>query len=580
MSENPGLKLQTALTSVSLASRFFNPAIGSALKMAGEAFSTIISYMKNKEVIDAINALDDNTMDTALKCALESMTQTYCDAQDLAAIMAEAHKEDSENINTKELNDELKSVESRFTQGVELLAYELPDLIEWVRKVANGSPASDFISNTRTTSASEDFTVMKNLESSLKAIITQNETLFSQATGKAKETALRTVLKETVNTLSSGNPNREQDYSGSPNPVARQFSRINLLFRVAQGINAPLTLLSYPTPDNIELSIGFDLKVIEDRAQNILKEVLDIVSKRLTTYLILDPSSLLTEAKTVNQLGHLAPLKVLEDLIYYFMATERDLQQKRNEYADLGEVINTIKILTEVRAMLAAWDAGEYTTPADAAKAANSYITQIYQKLNLTYGETYISNRITKAIKWELNYESKKVLNQDVQTLLKVSGKDIIQKFLETLPAGDRSSILLSLDLDTARQVTSRNLEIFIQTFITNFIRALERAKESAGAHYEVLDFKDRSKNFIQDASNLKYSAEVCTLILTSLGYWPKDIPLQLCGGAIFPSTSAKVSDLKFDDILKEISSLRFRVEQRMCKFRDFLRQNTVKNFY
>ena len=83
---NPLFGAQMASQLVSVSGSFLSPQIGAALAVGGTVLSTLFTFLQDKQYSDAINDLNLTGMTSALSCGLESISNTYCQADDMMTL--------------------------------------------------------------------------------------------------------------------------------------------------------------------------------------------------------------------------------------------------------------------------------------------------------------------------------------------------------------------------------------------------------------------------------------------------------------------------------------------------------------
>jgi hypothetical protein len=543
--DHPALGVQLGTGALAIAGTFVNPAVGVALSSAGQILSGVVDFARRERLDRAIDEVQSVRMEAALACGLESMAQTYCDAQDvyrLARIQAESYS-GAANPN-------------RFWKGLDLWSNRVPKLMNWISKIAAGVSPADSITADRQNNAWRQVNALQSNLRVVEGLVSETERLLSTpqdgATGANwQEIVTRSALKRMLDAMYG-----EARFF----PIAQFYStRTALLYKVVLDTKPPSNSTEWRNEDTIELPPrGF--QEITARARAIFADIGKQLLAQLQLVVDVDPSGLLREATQPDTVGSFAPVEVMRDLLSFLDESAQFFGAQSDP-----ESQNLLPLIRETQSILADVLALVMTAPGTQS-GDRDIIALIFEKLNLLYGTEFISGRFYRHIQWDVNARVEAgELPDDISELMRLSGRDAAR---ELLGVGRNGLDELVQDIGTAQAVSQRNVENFVSFFQGGLAGALERLEEAAQRAGEPETGPLRPNRMLK--------ARICTLMLTTATEWPKKVKKELCQGVTLESVYPALADIKLDFNTMERELRGKPLANRMCTYRNFLRQGRL----
>lgn len=561
--EEPLLALQITSSVLALSGAFVHPALGPAMAMSGQILNGMIRVIRDFEIEDALEDVRLDVMTEALACGLEAMTDTYCEAHDLLVLTELRERTSDVGVETSPL-----------MQGFDLWKYKVPDLLEWFRSLATGVEPQDQFAARRQNAASQDYFVLKQIQVSFRGVVNEINQELLPAPSTQRDRIIRRGLKNILEVFYFSGAD-----SGRPNtPISNQFSENTiLLYRLAQAKQPPQERFKWQGIDTIDFEpadLTFD--TIVQRAEKILEEVSDVVLRKVNLVLDLDTPFLINEANHPAALGHWSPREVMDRLLKFFNDSEifftslkeRTGSDKTYETQQtIARIQDTIRLLQNLKAKLTALD----TPPAPGQE--NPYpkaIEEIFRDFHLIYGDSFISKRLARLVRWDLETRIRQGDLKKSQTdILLTLGKDA----LEALEDVTRPESLdyFTIQLQTAKRVSEANIHNFVtEIFPAAFDRTLEYLDEQARYHKEPMVTANHRANLLH-RPNFSTMARICVLLL-ALPKWPEDVELDYCLNerVYLVSSIPDRPPLRFRSEYEKIN--REPPEERVCAYRNYMR--------
>ncbi len=543
--DHPALGVQLGAGALAIAGTFVNPAIGVALSSAGQILGGVVDFARREKLNQYIDDVESVRMEAALACGLESMANTYCEAQDvyrLARIQAESFSG--------------AATTNRFWRGLDLWSNRVPKLMAWIAKIASGVSPGDPVTADRQNDA---WRKVNSLQANLRVVeglVAETERLLAtpQEGGSAsnwQEIVTRAALKRMLDAIYG-----DAKYY----PVAQFYStRAALLYKIVLDTKPPSNSTEWKNEDTIELPPrGFS--EITARARGIFADIGQQLLAQLHLVIDIDPSGLLREAMQPDTVGSFSPVEVIRDFISFLEDSATFFQGQGTE-----ESLSLVPLIRETQGILAEV-LTFVVTSTGSMSSDREVVAKIFEKLNLLYGTDFISGRIYRHIQWDVNARVEAgELPRDVTELLRLSGRDAARELLGVSRSGLDE---LVQDIGTAQSISQRNVENFVNVFQNGLAGALERLAAAADRAGEPEVGPLRPNRMLQ--------ARICTLILTTTTKWPKRVDPSLCRGVTLESVYPALADVKmdFNQLTQELRGK--PLADRMCTYRNFLRRGRL----
>jgi hypothetical protein len=549
--ENPMIGVQVGAGVLAIAGTFVNPAVGAAVSMAGQLLSSVVDFARREQLHKKLRKVKAVELEAALACGLESMANTYCQAQDLytlAKLQADSYPAQWQP--------------TRFWAGLDLWSRKVPRFLAWAQKLASGAEPADRASGERQNEAWGAVQMLQAVERKSRGLIAETERKLHQApevdsADNWQEMVVRRGLSQLLNEMHSS-PTCTMGCSPF-SPIARYYStRTALLYRLARDSKPPDDQNQWKNEDNIELPPnGFADIVV--RANLVFTEIYQQLLADLRLVIDVDPSGLLREALQPEVVGQESPIEVIRDAIGF-------LDESARYFESIGtpEAAKMVPLIRDTQTILSEAAAAILTAPGN-TEGDRKVVTELFTRLNLLYGIEFISGRIYRHIKWDLNTRIENgEAPQDVTDLLRASGRDAARE----LTGSSRSSLdELLQDISTSQAISQRNVENFVSLFHGAFEEGLKRIRDAANRAGEPLEGPHRPNRMLQ--------ARMCVLLLTTSYEWPRNVDRTLCEGAVLESIYPALTEkLRFEELEGLLAGL--PLEKRMCTYQHFLRRSRL----
>ncbi|MFP5384863.1 MAG: hypothetical protein ACLGHN_02205 [Bacteriovoracia bacterium] len=536
------LKSATSIMSaVGATTAVINPALGIGL-MAGSEFlgNTIEGIRRNYSSRMIRRISDDTVAQEAYKCALESMSDKFCQMQDAEAF-----------LDFKERYRHDHSLNSELASAIRLNERELPVLIDWLNKIRSGVTPTTTADAQRQNVVFARETFIRSREATGFGLIAESRVIFDNSEEKDRWSIIRTLVYSLL-------PHAELHYR-------------NPFFEIYSDGYAPFYLLGLPDDASIRQSQSagggyynldnwpgketykIDFDAIKSNYENWVARARVRVNQELTQ--VLQPDALQTLTSAYDRSGNrwkVSPMDSLKKLIE-FIETNPPAER---DYAFRKLYISTFNKLKQI-----------YETTEDAIiRRENDYLNnntesvkEIYDVAQLQYGTVVIEARLDMIVRLSL---LELLRNSPEEDQILVAQLLAAERFTETISKvkGTENIALIRSDLYSGREITMSNLDAFASIFWKNINRILQKLK------YE----EETSSGTI--ARSKRYSrTEMCFLLL-GVPNLNQYVSHELCEGLQMKSRIAggpetfKISREVFE---KDIS-------ERACEYREFFRRSKI----
>ena len=559
--DNPMLGAQLGASALAILGTFLNPAIGAAISIGGQALSAIVDFFRKQDMEEALGRLQSARLSAALACGLESMANTYCEAQDVFRLT---------ELQANSYDSQWKP--SKFWEGLDLWSKKVPDLMDWVSRVASGVTPTDPTSASRQNEVWRKVNMLKEIVRSAEGSIafTLRKLEHPPESGNRgagyTEATTRSGLLDLLNLMHGTGPSgRPTNESGLPSPISEFYpNRPGLLYRLVgrdpkeDNCNPSSSASSCLGTDNIQLPIG-GFSMIAENARKIFSEVSDQLLATLHLVIDVDSQGLLKEATQPIGSGKASPVSVMLQVINF-------LEGSAKYFDSLGtpESQQIIGLIRETQKIL--YETVDLILKAPGTEAGDQgVIRKLFENLKLIYGADFISGRIYRHIKWDLN---SRIQNgqapADLLEILKASGRDAARE-LSKVPRSSLDALLQ--DISVAQSVSQLNVEAFVELFKKGFSASVQGLKEAADRAGEPVEGAHRPNRMLQ--------ARLCILLLTTSSVWPEDIDPKLCSATVVESIYPAMKEkLRFEELLPALK--KEPLEKKMCIYQRFLRRSRL----
>lgn len=588
LNKNPNL-LNTAtslVTAIGGAVAVVNPAIGLGISAFSVLFGTTVEAIRTGKINRQIRKISDSSLvSTGFKCALESLSNRYCEINDALNLLQLKF-----NYTNSEHNE-------GFLEAMHLYDRNIPAVLFWLDTVHTGSDA--------TTSAESQTRILvyrregkiKEAKARGQGAINEKAILFDKAVTPEDK---YNILKSLILTLTNS------DGGGFGNFSSSDVS--NPLFEIYDRDYAPYYLLGFTTkpvfneragrgsipfsqfepfntgadgqwtntsgiqiPDYQKLRDNYNAWILKAQA-NINLELQQATQP--------DVLKVFTDATDESS----SPWKVsardsIKKIISFLRYNKPNIfndQQLENIYSD------TLKSL---RIMLAIIDEalGPHENDESDPDLSNYYnvaLRKILTLAKLDYGNVFFSSRLEMVVRISIDeYLKNRTMLQSPTTGndrgYDVDGENIALQFyaaknyIDTLKkiSGNASDEYIEADLENSQSIALSNMKLFIKTFGDNINSLLKATTEKiSNKNYNDQVDETYSNTFKKDL------IKICSLVAT-MPLGKSDVKMEkYCKNvqlAPFMINGPKAELIDHAFLSKNISS-------RACSYRDFIRKSKI----
>ncbi len=538
LSKHPNV-LNTAtsvMSAIGATAAVVNPALGLGLT-AGSAFlgETIEGVRRFRNSREIRRMADNSIASEGYKCALETMSERWCQMRDAEAFLLFKAEQRRNPI-----------METGLGQAIRLNDREIPVLLEWLNKIRSGvSPTSTADATRRNTVTSRE-NYIRNMESYGLGLIEENRNIYQRQREEERWKTIRSLIKSLV-------PGNEP---GFKNPLLEAVGSIGYapFFLLGLADNGEIknpktedyyTLDNWPKPETFNPT----LDLIKNQYSDLILRARTRVNEELTQ--VLQPDALQTLTSGFDRMGNrwkLSPMDALKNLIAFLKTNpprERD-SAFRKLYLSTTNKLEDIYRITGDAIML------EVLTD-------NTPVEEIYKIAELRFGTVVLEARLEMIVRLALLelLESSPQADQIVVAQLLAA-----ERFTETITklSGTDNLSTIRADINRAQPITISNLNSFMDIFGNNVNRILNKLKTEEETATGTIA---RSKRYAR--------TEMCFLLL-AVPNVDDYVDIKLCQG------------LKMNSVVKggpetiTITQATFNqdMNDRACVYREFFRQSKI----
>lgn len=539
MARHPNV-LNTAtsiMSSIGATAAVVNPALGLGLTAGASFLGETIEGVRRHYNARQIRKISDNTIASeAYKCALETMSERWCQMRDAEAFLifkAEQRK--------------VPRIERGLGSAIRLHDREVPVLIEWLNKIRSGVTPTSTADANRQNAVRERENYVQGREAFGLGLIEETRQVYQQ---ESNENERWNILRGLIKQLVPG------EMTGWKNPLHDTLGSIGYPPFFLLGLPDDSTVInpqtgSYHTLDTWPKPPTFNptLDLVKEKYIEWISKTRLRVSQELST--VLQPDALQTLSSAYDRTGNrwkISPMDSLKNLIAFLDANP----PRETDYAFRKLYNDTKKKLVEI------YDITETAVIQNELKE-NSPIEEIYSAAQLRFGTVVIGARLEMIVRLSL---LEFIENSSPEDQILVAQLLAAERFTETITrmSGTDNLARIKADINRAQPITIANLNSFIDIFGNNINRILQKLKwEEENSSGTVA----RSKRYAR--------TEMCFLLLAvpDLDIY---INSRLCEG------------LKMQAVVKggpetfTISPATFTLDmnERACEYREFFRKNKI----
>lgn len=556
--QSPAAAVEIGTSLLGMAGSFISPLIGAGAAAIGNLINIGIEFARDSAEVSAVLNLHRAQLPSAMACGLEAMTELHCsasDAFDLLELQAQAYSVGDEPVQP-------------LWQGIDLLGRRMPMLSAWLQRLRNGVTPSDPYDAQRQIDAWSQLQNLDNFSLSVNSSINLSRRIYLAAPADQQTALLQRSLTDLAFTL-AGEGSPFTSITSDPGIFACILMRGLLEYTPAGGscpqfVNT-VSLLSY-VQQHWPQGLAFDQVV------SYWQYVHGIVNNRIwlsfTQAVTADPRALLAAAWTPSA-DNMSAMQVLQLIERYIgtIPTEGNPQMAAL-IADTHRIVTAaLAEILDASLKLGAPDP-EPSAAADAAQPdpVITRIATIFDLFQLRRGLAFFSERMNNIVRWDLLRRLERgEIPRTERDILRAAGGDLRDRLTAS---GVTNLERVNLDINNARTVSERNIDIFREYFRPVFHTVVEDLAAAARRNREPATGADRP--------NGQMLGHICTLIYAT-GGWPDDATARACRGAVLYSVypdPARNLAIRVDRLPRTIGNLPLR--RRLCVFHRFLRASRL----
>jgi hypothetical protein len=185
LQQSPGASIQLGMNVLSYAGSFISPVYGAATSILGQLINNGVEAHRQDPYARGVFKAQSGLLEQALPCALESMTEFYCAAQD------------SQNlVNLQAASYTSGARPNELWKGLDLLGRRMPSLTRWLDKVRNGVPPQDPTQAARQNAARRKLEAVDTIQRSVVGVINEDAGLIATTSDSQERKARFTNMIE------------------------------------------------------------------------------------------------------------------------------------------------------------------------------------------------------------------------------------------------------------------------------------------------------------------------------------------------------------------------------------------------
>lgn len=532
---------------VGAAVTFINPAMGIAMT-AGATFAKIsMDGIKANKHARKIRKIADSTVTfEAYSCALESMSDRWCQMQDAESFL---------NFKAKHRRRALRNPE--LAQAISLNDREIPVILDWLNKVRNGvAPRTTADANRRNVVLTRELIVRSKADYG-QSLIEQNRKTYDSLENNPTEQwlFLRSVIKSLAPQHGSES-NVKDPMSEVYAPMYSPYYLVGLAeddprIRTQNGTGPIEYIDSWTKPSGVIVT----LDSVKERYLDWTNKAANLVNRELTEVQQPDPLQTLSSANIEAEPWMVTPLNAFKTIADFLENNPPGSQQQEFQiiYQDTLQKLRNIHDIATVAILT-----GDMT-PFDVGETKRTPIEEIYEVAQLKYGIVVLQSRLEMIVRLSLLEYIKTSPTEDQILLAQLLASD---RFYETISKmnGTSSYAILREDIKSGKAYTMKNLANFMELFGYNINRTLQK-----------LYWEEKRGSPTVAQANRDLRTSMCFLVLgaENVASW---IDINLCTGlkmeAMEPG-GPETMTINAETFKKDLA-------QRACTYREFFRQSDI----
>jgi hypothetical protein len=542
LQKNPGL-LNTAtsiISAVGATTAVVNPALGLGLSAGSSFLGETIEGVKKYYNFWTIKKISDSSVASeAYKCALETMSERWCQMRDAESFLLFKAEQRQHPI-----------LRTGLGTAIRLNDRELPVLIEWLNKIRSGVTPTTTSDAQRQSAVFTRETYVRSLEATGLGLIEENRRIYNTYTDlNERWNFLRSVITSLLPATNVPFKNPFYDvYSSGYAPFFLIGLADNEDIRNSQG--QYFGIESWNRPNGINPT----LDLVKEKYLEWVTKARNRVNQELTQ--VLQPDALQTLSSAYDRSGNrwkISPIDSLKRIIEFLEMNpprERDVAF-RKLYENTLLKLKEIYVVTEEAVL----GLDKELTP----EGNTPSVERIYELAQLRYGTVVMEARLDMIVRLSLLELLESTPNQDQVLVAQLLAAERFTEAISKMSGTDNLA-LIKADINRAQPITISNLNAFLEVFGKNINRMLKKLSKE----------EESSKGTV--ASSKKYSrSELCFLLL-AVPNVTKHIDVKYCQGL---QLKAVINGGPQSFIIKP-ETFALDLNERACEYREFFRKSKI----
>lgn len=524
------------------------PAYALGLSAATQILGSTIEYFRKKPYQLIIRRISNSTLALeGYRCALESLSDTWCTSKDAERILKLKAKLRSQNINNN-FNSQDIIVQND---------HEIPAFIDWLKKVDAGVTPSSTSEGERQSRVLFREAEVESRERIGLGVIEEEEIRFNQAPPTGKLDALKLVIQKLVGFSCGGGPSGNapsavlnEIFGGSSTRAAYYLLGITDVVRNSNGND--ISFCSFTAADLPNFIP--DYNVMRTQFADWISQARALVAGERVRIMQPDALSTLTQAfDSTSNSYRIAPLDAIKR-IRDFLKLPENLNNIQNGNAFALIYKDTVTRLDKIAKLI------EDSILAFDNQSMTNALQQIAVLANLENGVYLFQNRLEMVVRNTLQNYLRNHLSADSELSAQLLAANSFIETLKIIKGSDNLALILN-DISNSQHISLNNMKALIDTFGKNIRNVVKNISK---------DLKGTNDPQLKEVYS-RSLGQFC-LLLSSMPEWPEVIPQKYCIGTFLePVLTGGPQSPKIDS-----NYLNQSFSKRSCGYRNFLRESRI----
>ncbi len=549
LNKNPTLLSSVVALGASISAVTYTtyPAYALGLSAATQILGSTIEYFRKKPYQLILRRITNSTLALeGYRCALESLSDTWCASKDAERILNLKAGLRAQNINNRFSSEEV----------IVHNDHEIPAFIDWLNKVDAGVTPSSTSEGERQSRVLYRQAEVESRERIGLGIIQEEEIRFATSAPNRKLDALKLVIQKLVGFSCGGSSEfspstvLNEVFAGSSTRAAYYLLGIEDDVRDASGSSIGFCSFSasdYPgyTPNYPLLRAQFSAWISQAR---------ELVASERVRVMQPDALSTLTLAfDSSSNTYRIAPLDAIKK-IRDFLKLKDNLEAIANGGAFSLIYNDTVDRLSKIILLI------EDSILRFDNQSMENALQEIARIANLENGVYLFQNRLEMVVRNTIQTYLQTRISDDQELSSQLLAADSFIDTLKIIKGSDNLALIMN-DISNSQHISLNNMNALVDTFGKNIREVLKEID------------KDKSETRDPELREVysRTTAQFC-LLLSSMPAWPEDIPQKYCMGSFLkPVLEGGPSSPVINS-----AYLNQNYTKRSCGYRNFIRESKI----